>query len=80
MTSTGRGNFWAYEKFTEPGPRDDMLTAYPLSKAARKISVTEDAQLFNVSIWIYRLISAAEVTGYKQSSGSLRPYFLLDYT
>ena len=57
-----------------------MLTAYPLSKAARKISVTEDAQLFNVSIWIYRLISAAEVTGYKQSSGSLRPYFLLDYT
>ena len=75
-----RGNVWAYEKFSEPGPRDDMLTAYPLSKAARKISVTEDAQLFNVSIWIYRLISAAEVTGYKQSSGSLRPYFLLDYT
>ena len=75
-----RGNIWTYEKFSELGPRDDMLTAYPLSKAARKISVTEDAQLFNVSIWIYRLISAAEVTGYKQSSGSLRPYFLLDYT
>ena len=75
-----RGNVWAYKKFSEPGPRDDLLTAYPLSKAARKISVTEDAQLFNVSIWIYRLISAAEVTGYKQSSGSLRPYFLLDYT
>ena len=53
-----------------------MLTAYPLSKAARKISVTEDAQLFNVSIWIYRLISAAEVTGYER----LGPYFILDYT
>ena len=57
-----------------------MLTAYPLSKAARKISVTEDAQLFNVSIWIYRLISVAEVTNYEQSSGSLSPYLILDYT
>ena len=72
--------YLSIEKFTEPGPRDDMLTAYPLSKAARKISVTEDAQLFNVSIWIYRLISVAEVTNYKQSSGSLCPCFPLDYT
>ena len=69
-----RGYVRAYEKFSEPGPRDDMLTAYPLSKAACEISVTEDAQLFNASIGIYRLISVVEVTGGEpeidQSTGS----------
>ena len=60
------------EKFSQPGRRDDMLTAYPLSKAAREISVTEHGQLINASIGIYRLISVVEVSGGEPEMSKVR--------